>query len=354
MACRVSANANGDVSKSPQQPVRSSKRPRARRTSELLAQYARAGRIEEMERELSLAMKRGFKLNSVNYTCIATAYARVNRFQQCFKTLAAMRDAGVPPTNTTMRFVINVCIKLKAGEHALAVLHTAQDWFVSDAIEMHEVKTWNMMMDAYAKLKCGDSAMKCLQLMMSSEKSSKIPCPDEYSFNICLNWLRASGKRVEVVDTFAQMLVRAPAFGVHPDTVTYNVLLQTALSDDYFSCHRKPTSHSRRHVIADSLEFAHAVESSMSRQNVQPDVQTRTLRLRLLTRSQPLDNECKQRMNDAFQREWASLRAAVASGALQPDTKVRSNSQHSSRIVFPQAFALTRPINLQLAHASPS
>ena len=298
------------------------KRPRS--FSLKLTVLARSGDISRMEELVHSTKKSEFVLNEIHYTTIASGYANAGSFQKFFDVLAYMRDLKIPPKNGTLRLVAKTCMSWKKRKMAIFALEQAVKWYADDAKEPAEVRTWNYVLLAFAKLRAYRKTIETLNTMISrGGRLSSVPTPDAQSFNICLSALTSTDDCFEAFLLFARMKIHGKSFSVFPDAATYSLLLQHALSSDLFTLTSETRPFSKICLLNDSLAFAQRIRESMERNNIPMDNRIRTQILRLITRKKPQDEKQKISVADLVKSEWNHMKSEK--GQIVSDLKVREH-----------------------------
>lgn len=250
-----------------------------------------------MQAAVRAAVTDGFTLSAVNYTIIANAHAEHGDPAHAFSVLSLMRSRNVSPTNVTLRVAIKACDMWKAPHPAVDALLNALTWAAKDTSDDPDERTWNLALRALARKSATPQMLTVLRWMrtgvtnylpgVQQDDRENIPRPSACSYNTCLYALGRKDDFAEAIRLFAEILVRQhEGNDLHVDVVTYNSLLEMAVKSNRFAFPdgfgKTPTAFGANEC--DPSHFVHAITNSMLRHDVQTNITTETLILRLLTR----------------------------------------------------------------------
>lgn len=311
----------------PPRPSRGSKRATARFHSLSIASHAKAGDLPAMQLAVRQATQAGVVLNAVNYTAIANAHAEHGNPAHVFNVLARMREAGVAPTNVTLRVAVKAAAAWR-GRPAVQALRVALAWVAERGTDPPDARSWNLALAALSRKEAVSDVkevlawMRCGAVggMVRNRALHRIPNPTSCSYNTCLLALGRQGKFEEAIHLFGEMLVRKGARDADdgPDVITYNTILDLAVSARRWPFRTEIDARQVR-PLHQPVIFVSAVESSMRRQRIEPNITTETLALRLLTRKQAAPPEAGE--------VWKRCRRVLGNTRkFQPDKRVRYNT----------------------------
>lgn len=334
---RQASRPGPDSSNRHNYPRRRQKHPNPNRHTNAINQAARCGDIIRLESSLRAAKADKYILNVLNYTTIADGYIRAKEPGKAFEVFAEMRARQITPTSASIRVAAKAASAMTNHKLAIDAILGMIEWSIKCYTPGYNpectdlVRAWNQCLSALLQHGAVNQALKLLMRMMhESCDNPAIPFPEACSFNQCITYLGRSNRFLEAMSLFGTMLVGhycrhhrnhvSPA----PDVITFNAILDAALTWDRqlpscINCSQgSPSSEADTTKKWDqppnpTVSFVDAVVSCMDRRNVEPDLLTETLILRVLSRNHNFERQRDKETNRLFAPEAEPLSTKATS-----------------------------------------